>query len=161
MLCIKGFADPLCYLLSLLSPGPARLLGRIKLPERSKPLLQLRHLFLGTAWKPRALESLLAPPPVTHALTRTVQRTPAVLLEPTHNPLSAGGRDANRTRSSVLCWVSPLLLLGLSLLLMSHCPCLILPTHIHHPASCWPHLSLLRSQDSSFGPASWRFHLVF
>lgn len=62
MLCIKGFADPLCYLLSLLSPGPARLLGRIKLPERSKPLLQLRHHFLGRVWKPRALESLLALP---------------------------------------------------------------------------------------------------
>lgn len=38
MLCIKGFADPLCYLLSLLSPWPAQLLGRIKLPGRSKPL---------------------------------------------------------------------------------------------------------------------------
>ena len=62
MLCIKGFADPLCYLLSLLSPGPAQLLGRIKLPECSKPLLQLRHLFLGRAWKPWALESLLALP---------------------------------------------------------------------------------------------------
>ena len=60
MLCIKGFAGPLCYLLSLLSPEPAQLLGRIKLLGCSTPFHNMRRLFLGRAQKSGALEFLLA-----------------------------------------------------------------------------------------------------
>lgn len=58
MLCIKGFADPLCYLLSLLSPGPAQLLGKIKLlgcnktsPKGKMPLLGAEFATQGP-WSP-------------------------------------------------------------------------------------------------------------
>lgn len=103
MLCIKGFADPLCYLLSLLSPEPVQLLGRLNcLP--GKALLRVRHLSLGSAWKPGASESLLAPS-LGHA---HADKNPAGAETWGHHATHCRLQGEIPVRSSPHPWVSPL-----------------------------------------------------
>lgn len=97
MLCIKGFADPLCYLLSLLPPRPTQLLGRIKLLRCRKPLEMVNTLFLGRIWSPGALACSWLALQIMHTLTRETESKP---LSWVHSTLLAGGGDASAARSS-------------------------------------------------------------
>lgn len=131
MLCIKGFADPLCYLLSLLSPGLAQLLGRIKPPRCSKALLRARHLFSGTAWSPS-----WPPSSIRYTLARTLQGEQTLPRANVHLAASWRGRCQQSQLlapllgvSSALTWPQPAL--------RSNCLCLILSFHVPHLTSCW------------------------
>ena len=131
MLCIKGFADPLCYLLSLLSPGLAQLLGSIKPPRCSKALLRARHLFSGTAWSPS-----WPPSSIRYTLARTLQGEQTLPGANAHLAASWTGRCQQSQLltpllgvSSALTWPQPAL--------RSNCRCLTLSSHVPHLTSCW------------------------